>query len=396
MKETHQIPDRRHQMCAAESKKPRILFIGPLPPPIDGQSKATAAGLEAIRECNLSTSVINLNRPGISRSWGAQLGRILALFPIFFKVLLLRSKADAIYLSLSESTLGNIKDILIYVLLTGKLKTLTVQMLGGSGMNLILNKGNALSKINQLFMRQMNGVIVEGECGRKIFAGVFPPHKIFVVKNCADEYLFSLPRDIESKFNAAGKIQILYLSNMITEKGCFDLARAFLDFPSHIKNIYTLKFVGGFPEMSERTRFLNMISPDSSIEYLGNFIDGEEKKRLYLASHIFCLPTYYPYEGQPISILEAYATGCVVITTMHGGIPDIFVDQVNGFSVTPKCTDSIKNTLIHISENRSVLQDIALSNLREAESNYRIARYKRQFVNAIRSNKTFDSVICDE
>jgi glycosyltransferase involved in cell wall biosynthesis len=383
-------------MAATESKKPRILFIGPLPPPIDGQSKATAAGLDAIQECNLSTSVININRPGISRSWGAQLGRILELFPILLKVLLSRSKADAIYLSLSESTLGNIKDIFIYLLLTGKLKTLTVQMLGGSGMNLILNKGNALSKINQLFMRQMKGVIVEGERGRRIFSGSFPPQKIFVVKNFADEYLFSRPRDIENKFKEASKIQILYLSNMITEKGCFDLAMAFLDLPSHIKSIFTLKFVGGFPETAERTRFLKMISPDPSIEYLGNFIDGDEKKQLYLASHIFCLPTYYRYEGQPISILEAYATGCVVITTMHGGIPDIFVDQVNGFSVTPKCTDSIKNVLIHISENRSVLQDIALSNLREAESNYRIARYKRQFVNAIRFNKALGSVICDE
>jgi len=393
MKETHHIPDRRHRMAATESKKPRVLFIGPLPPPLDGQSKATAAGLEAIKECNLSTIVINLNRSGLSRSWRAQLGRILELLPILVKVLLSRSKADAIYLSLSESTLGNIKDILIYLLLTGKLRTLTVQMLGGSGMNLILNKGNALSKINQLFMRQMNGVIVEGECGRRIFSGAFPPHKIFVVKNFVDEYLFSLPRDIENKFKAAGKIQILYLSNMITGKGCFDLAMAFLDLPSHIKNVFTLKFVGGFPEATERSRFLKMILPDSSIEYLGNFIDGDEKKRLYLASHIFCLPTYYPYEGQPISILEAYATGCVVITTMHGGIPDIFADRINGFSVTTKCTDSIKNALIHISENRNVLQDVALSNLREAESNYQIARYKRQFVNAIRSNTALDSVI---
>jgi glycosyltransferase involved in cell wall biosynthesis len=325
-----------------------------------------------------------------------QLQRILALIPILFKVLILRSKADAIYLSLSESTLGNIKDILIYLMLTGKLRMLTVQMLGGSGMKLILNKGNTLSKINHLFMRQMNGVIVEGECGRRIFTGVFSPRKIFLVKNFADEYLFVLPRDVENKFKAVRKIQILYLSNMISEKGCFDLASAYLDLPGHIKNTFSLKLVGGFPEASERSRFLKMISPDPSIEYLGNFIDCDEKKKLYFASHIFCLPTYYPYEGQPISILEAYATGCVVIATMHGGIADIFVDQVNGFSVAPKCPDSIRDALIHISENKSVLQDIAQSNLREAESNYRISRYKRQFANAIRNNNEFDSATCDE
>jgi len=396
MDKTHQILDRQHRTAATDSKKPRVLFIGPLPPPIDGQSKATATGLAAIEECNLSTTVININRSGISRSWRAQLGRILELLPILVKVLLSRSKADAIYLSLSESTLGNIKDILIYLLLTGKLAKLTIQMLGGSGMNLILNKGDALSKINKLFMRKMNGVIVEGENGRRIFSGAFPPEKIFIVENFADEYLFSLPQEIENKFKTASTIQILYLSNMITEKGCFDLAMAYLDLPSHIKRTFTLKFVGGFPEATERSLFLKMISSDSSIEYLGNFIDGFEKKQLYLASHIFCLPTYYPYEGQPISILEAYATGCVVITTMHGGIPDIFTDRINGFSVVPKCTDSIKNALIHIAENRSMLQDIALNNLQKAESNYRISRYKREFVNAIRSDRALDSAICDE
>lgn len=391
MKDTHPILDRLHRMTAIELKKPCVLFIGPLPPPIDGQSKATSAGLEAIKEYNLSTVVININRPGISRTLGAQLRRVLKLPPILVKVLLARSKADTVYLSLSESTLGNLKDLLIYCLLIGKLNKLTVQMLGGSGMNLILNKGNALSKINQLFMRQMKGVIVEGERGRKIFSCAFSPHEISVVQNFADEYLFSLPCDIEGKFKATEKIQILYLSNMILEKGYSDLAAAFLDLPIDIREAFTLKFVGGFPEATERDRFLELISEHTSIEYLGNFIDGDEKKQLYLESHIFCLPTYYPYEGQPISILEAYATGCVVMTTLHGGIPDIFVDRKNGFGVTPKCTDSIKNALIHISENKGVLRDIALNNLHEAESNYRIARYKRQFVNAIGYIKVLES-----
>ena len=72
---------------------------------------------------------------------------------------------------------------------------------------------------------------------------------------------------------------------------------------------------------------------------------------------------------------------------MHGGIPDIFIDRINGFSVTPKCTASIKNALIHIFENRGLLREIALSNLQKAELNYRIDRYKRQFVNVIRSKK---------
>ena len=70
---------------------------------------------------------------------------------------------------------------------------------------------------------------------------------------------------------------------------------------------------------------------------------GEKKRRLFAEAHVFCLPTYYSYyEGQPISILEAYASGCVVITTDHGGICDIFKDKINGFRVEKRSCLSIK------------------------------------------------------
>lgn len=50
----------------------------------------------------------------------------------------------------------------------------------------------------------------------------------------------------------------------------------------------------------------------------------------------FALPTRYPNEGQPISILEAMGNGMFIITTDHAGIPDIVEDGVNGI-VMKKC-----------------------------------------------------------
>lgn len=47
----------------------------------------------------------------------------------------------------------------------------------------------------------------------------------------------------------------------------------------------------------------------------------------------FALPTRYPNEGQPISILEAMGNGMFIITTDHAGIPDIVEDGVNGIVI---------------------------------------------------------------
>lgn len=69
-------------------------------------------------------------------------------------------------------------------------------------------------------------------------------------------------------------------------------------------------------------------------------VKGKKKKNLLLRNYVFCLPTYYPNEGQPISILEAMANGCAIVTTDHGGIKDIvsnsygvFVEKENSRSI---------------------------------------------------------------
>lgn len=358
----------------------RILFIGPLPPPIDGQSKATAAGLDAIN--NFCTSIIiNLNRSSLKRNIYLQFLRVFEILFVFIKVIICRFRVNLIYFSISESRLGNLKDLFIYFLLFGKLSHLTIHMLGGSGLKVIFEKKDLLYKINKFFLSRISGVIVEGEFGREIFSEFFTKEKIFIVNNFSDEYLFASDKEIDDKFNSINKIKILYLSNMIQEKGYHELAQAFINLPLDVKKYYSISFVGGFPNDYDKSQFLSLISNQVDINYLGSFIDGYDKKKLYLDSHIFCLPTYYPYEGQPISILEAYATGCVVITTLHAGIPDIFNPIDNGFNVDKKSINSIKNTLIRIVENRDKLKIIAKNNLYISKHKFRIGRYKNQFLN---------------
>jgi glycosyltransferase involved in cell wall biosynthesis len=362
--------------------KASVLFIAPLPPPIDGQSKASDMSLQALNETGYVTLVVNVNRRNLSRSFKNQLCRGWELVTIYKKIILSRNKAEHFYLSLSESRLGNLKDLIVYLILFKRLDRLTIQMLGGAGMNRILNNTLILSSLNLYLMKKMRGVIVEGHRGLTIFEKGFSREKIKLINNFADEYLFVSENDINEKFKKE-KLQILYLSNMIKEKGYADLLTAFVALSEEIKRQYQLNFVGGFPEEIDRVKFLNSISNEPSVEYLGRFIDGEEKKALYNKTHIFCLPTYYPYEGQPISILEGYATGCAVITTLHAGIPDIFADHKNGFAVRPFNPQDISEKLTSIVARKEMLKEIALWNWREAKEHYRSERYRKQIVDAM-------------
>ena len=88
------------------------------------------------------------------------------------------------------------------------------------------------------------------------------------------------------------------------------------------------------------------------------------------------MPTYYPFEGQPISILEAYATGCVVITSDHSGIPYIFSDKKNGYIVEKKSVPSLKKAIENTLLNINNLEDIAFHNRNEAVKKYRTSIYQ--------------------
>ena len=124
------------------------------------------------------------------------------------------------------------------------------------------------------------------------------------------------------------------------------------------------------------------------MSYLGTFVAGSEKKALYGKSHVFCLPTYYPYEGQPISILEAYATGCVVVTTEHSGIPEVFRDGVNGFAVETKSAESIRQVLEQIARDPQRLVEIAVANRNVAHERYRTGTYQSALTGILEGGTT--------
>ena len=77
-----------------------------------------------------------------------------------------------------------------------------------------------------------------------------------------------------------------------------------------------LEFAGKFYSIKSQKQFEFLIKNEENIIYHGEVSDKNKKKSL--RSPYFFLPTSF-LEGQPISILEAYASGCFVITSISQG-----------------------------------------------------------------------------
>lgn len=362
----------------------KILFIAPIPPPINGQSKASKVLLDALVE-NHEVEVVDLSKQSLKNGINS-IKRIFEIFRIFSEVKERLHGKEIIYISLAESFAGNLRDIFIYVLARKQLHNTYIHMLGGAGMKKILSRSGLMQRINAGFMKKLAGVIVEGPVNFEIFKQVIPVEKIHIVPNFAEDFLFVSDEEIHKKFEDTSVIKLLYLSNLIPGKGYEELADAFITLPAELRTKIKLSFVGGFESDNSQEAFLQKIKPYKEIEYLGKFIDGEEKRQLYCKTHVFCLPTYYPFEGQPISILEAYATGCVVIASNHSGIPYIFKNNVNGFSTETRSVVSLQGALARMFHEQNQLKGIALNNRNIAAKQYRTKTFQDKILNILKPN----------
>ncbi len=359
----------------------KIVFIAPVPPPLTGNSLAAKIFLDKLKEEN-DLELINLNK-NTFKNGASSFERVKQIFKILLKINESKKNAEAIYFSISESTAGNIKDLLIYLICFKKINKLFIHMLGGAGMKSILEKKGIQYRLNKFFIRRVAGVIVEGWPQANTFLQTTAQNKIHIVPNFAEDFLFATEVQVQQKFLSLEPFKILFLSNLLYGKGHNELVEGYLELCEELKNKIEITFIGGFESDSDKKLFLDKINGHSGLIYHSAFVSGEEKKSFYLNAHVFSLPTYYPYEGQPISILEAYAGGCVALVTNHSGIPQIFHEGINGYVVEKHSSLSIKKAIEKIYIERHELVKIALYNREDAFNNYRTSIYCKKMIDVI-------------
>ncbi len=284
----------------------KILFIAPLPPPIHGQSLAAKILLDELKNTN-EVFVVN-SKESFTKNHLSFLYRIFEVIKLLCIIIETQKKSDLIYLQISESLLGNIKDLMIYWICRKKLSTMYIHLHGGSLKRLLFDKNKWLVFLNKYFISQLAGVIILGKSHIEIFSGLLDKNKIHVVPNFSEDYLFIDNKAINAKFLNVSSLKIVFMSNLIPGKGYLQLIEAYKALDNDLKIRIQLDFCGNFNSIEEETKFITEIEEFQQVTYHG-IVNGDKKKEILNNAHVFCLPTSY-YEGQPISILEAYASGC--------------------------------------------------------------------------------------
>lgn len=124
---------------------------------------------------------------------------------------------------------------------------------------------------------------------------------------------------------------VLYLAHCMKEKGLFDaiagvrLANEKLaaqGSPIRIR----LNAAGNFVSPETKAEFDRLCAdPNASkyINYLG-FVSGQSKEDALRNADLFCFPTFYQNENQPVNLIEAMAFGLPIVTTRWRSLPEMF------------------------------------------------------------------------
>lgn len=286
------------------------------------------------------------------------------------------------YATMSTSVVGFIRDYLTvgFAKLLGRRTVLHLH--GGGFEDFYISSEPWLQRLIRSNLKRIDTIVVLGELLKDQFhcAGEFVKPKLLVIPNGlthgVDEPVASvkeLPKD--------SPIQLLYLSSLMPSKGFFDVLQAMKLLEAEQPGLYHLNLCGSFTD-AKTERAVEVCDDTTLHAYidthdLSNCVTyheqvlGEAKEKQFSQANIFLLPTSYPWEGQPLSIIEALAFSTPVISCYHKGIPELVEDGVSGFFVEPKSPKKIASTVIKMTTDVQSYSIMSVAARAHYEANFR-------------------------
>ena len=345
----------------------RVLAVLQLPPPKHG---ASHVGL-IIQESKKINSRFDMDYIRISTRPVYNMGLVESLFNLVLLNLrvickLLFKSYDLIYITPCASGIAFYKDFLI---------TVWVRLLSSRKMVYHLhNKGLKNNKyvpdfLKRIFFKSVKVILLSPLLSYDV--------EEFINKNeirYLPNGLGQLREVAPHTKKHATKIQLLFLSNMISSKGIFVLLEACHLLKS--ENIdFECNFAGPWYQVKKEdfNAVVNEYNLEKNVKYLGAAY-GADKEKIFKSTDIFVFPTFYPDECFPLVLLEAMSYGLPCITTNVAAIPEIITDEKEGLIIPPRDPLSLVQAI------KKLITD---STLRDSIGKNAYEKYKERYLQSI-------------
>lgn len=162
------------------------------------------------------------------------------------------------------------------------------------------------------------------------------PDKLHIIRMGINIEEFSFhPKVIDFK----RKVKILTVGRFVEKKGTEYLIRAMQKIDGAELNI-----IGDGIKSEQYKELVDTLALTNKVFFKGEMSSTEIYQHLR-DSDVFCLPSVTAkngdMEGIPVALMEAMASGTLVISTYHSGIPELIIDKQTGMLCEEKNIDDI-------------------------------------------------------
>ena len=380
-----------------QAQKKRLWFVYNTPFSFSGQVAATELIIQEMTKKGWDCQPLHF--PAFNRAITNRFlrymhygSRLLVAWLRFLKLLFIRE--PIVHLNMGQSIFSFIAVGLPYLIFstlrpTGKV----VISLHGS----VFTTWTAQQREARIFvklLRRAYYVTVLGERHKQKLAALgIPEAKILIVPNTCElhalgpEAVVAKQRRLEDDHEAP--IQVLHLSTLIESKGYPEFLealellaqrplsrpiRAILCGPMAF-GAYCKRFTN---EVAKAAWIRNKVERiNRSEQVLVEWVPGargEQKRRLFLDSHIFVFPSMYPVEAQPLVLLEAMASGCAIISTDVGEIPSMLDDQSTIY-LEDTAPDVIAEAITCLMQNPQKRIRLTVEGQKQFDGKFRLEHY---------------------
>lgn len=360
--------------------KKKVLFILHLPPPIHGASmigryiKDSKLIGESF-DCsfiNLSTSQ-RLNDIGKSGH-----KKLINIIKVFRKVLftVIKKRFDLCYITINAKGSGFYKEIIIVFLL----KILRYKLVYHYH-----NKG-VIDFQDKWFFDKLYRFQFKNSKAILLSQLLYPDVSKYLSKEnvyyCANGVPLLNDTTLDSLSESRRKKvvpEILFLSNMMEEKGVFTLIEACKILLKNGINFRT-NFIGSPSDItaSQLNSYITTNNLESNIFYLGKKYDNE-KATYFKSADIFVFPTYYHNETFGLVNLEAMQYGLPIISTDEGAISEAVKDGINGFLIPKKDPEILAEKINYLIRNPQVGVEMGKNGREIFEDQYTLEKFENNF-----------------
>lgn len=229
--------------------------------------------------------------------------------------------------------------------------------LNGNYYNCLINKcikksysASCLGMLESYF-NQLTGIYT-----KNINKFIVPSHfleEMVIESGINKEKIIYIPNFVapyNDKIELSNKKYFLYIGRLSYEKGLKTLLQAFKDTPDT-----QLKIIGSGPIKEELLTFKEN-NQMNNVDFKG-FIPREEIDQYIRSCEALILPSEW-YENAPISILEAFSMQKPVIGSKIGGIPEMIINNYNGYLFQPGNRDDLKQQILKFNNDSALSQQL--------------------------------------